>query len=284
LAIAVFAVAAVFAVGGGSVRTGAKRLQSAVDAAKAAPGAPVFDGAVLVRSPATAPRARVFLFPGLRTGQEFWAAQPYAGFVDDLVHAGHQVVLAALPYAHASFYADGGRVYCDSFRRWLAATMQQLEAAHGKAPRQIAAGVSYGGMHAMIAAAVPGIHGFAAVSPVTDVGALNEFWWASNEHCGPGAVLPQLAAIPGVIVYQDRDRRVRGEFTTALVEQLRERGAPLTVHRIDSPEHRITEEILAEVTKWIEKEAGRTEGGPGPAIQGGGRARGNSAPAAGPML
>lgn len=242
----------VTALGNGSPKVGVRRAQGFVEAAVAAPQQPVFDALVQIRSPDGVPRARVFLFPGLRAGQEFWETAPFAEFVEQLLRDGNQVVIAGLPYAQASFWKDGGEAYCRQFGGWLAETLRQIEQVHGTVSRQIAAGVSYGGMHAMIAAAtLPEVEGFAAVSPVTDVGALNEFWWLTNDQCNPAAFAAGLAKKPGFVAYQDRDHRVNGELTTTLIQNLRARGATLDVQRQDSRDHESTPAILERVATWI---------------------------------
>lgn len=147
-------------------------------------------------------RVRIYLIHGMKTDHRQWGLAPF----NDLQKPGEQVVLIDLPKPTPDFFNDRGAGYCKAFVRWMRQTDAQLDAQYGRPERKSVAGISYGGFHALVAAAnMPQLDAYAALSPVTDISVLPEFRWQSNAACSPLTSPPKKR---GIIAWSLDDKRV----------------------------------------------------------------------------
>jgi pimeloyl-ACP methyl ester carboxylesterase len=94
----------------------------------------------------------------------------------------------------------------------------QLDRKYGAPPEKAVAGVSFGGMLAIVAAAgVPAIKRYVALSPVTKLSSLEEYKFQSNDFCSPLVLKPNK---PGFITYSKDDARVDAHLIAEAVPSL----------------------------------------------------------------
>ena len=118
---------------------------------------------------------RIYLFHGLRASSAYWRQDPYNILTFALRHSGYELIAVDLPYVRRAHFVDSGELYCTAFRSSIQRIITAVDAKHGKALQQLALGVSWGGLHAMIAANHFGMfERFVAVAPVTSIGSVHD--------------------------------------------------------------------------------------------------------------
>jgi len=156
--------------------------------------------------------SRVYLFASIFNGAEMWQDPLYRPLVDRLLADGSQVVLMDSPKTRARFFDDGGAAYCRALIRWVEDTDRRLDEEH-PASRKAMMGISFGGYQALMAAArLPWVDAYVALSPVTRIQALGEFWFTDNDRCSPFGDADRLKPKPGLITYGTAESRVNSDY------------------------------------------------------------------------
>ncbi len=186
---------------------------------------------------------RIYLFHGIWDDHTFWDDAPYSEFVK--MRSDDQLVIVDLPIAQPHFFKDGGLKYCKAFDAWFRKLDAGLDRTSGRRQPKIAVGVSYGGLHAMLAA---GRHSFidayAAVSPVIKMSALDEFWFVENDQCQANS--GALRKKPGIVTYGTADDRVDTTLIRAFVRD----AAPKAII-YPGRGHDVRGDEFAAINRWI---------------------------------
>lgn len=182
---------------------------------------PIFVDDFDVFNPSLNPAKRIFLFHGLRADRSYWQEPPRDQMIARLMANGFQIFAFDLPYARADFFKDGGTTYCSQFLHWFRETRKKIATSFGAAREEIVIGESWGGLHALIAAAGSDVQGYAALYPVVDISRLQEFWMVRNANCDPVAAASILANRNGFLSWGTADDRVDFRKTLDLANQIR---------------------------------------------------------------
>lgn len=197
---------------------------------------------------------RIYLMHGLRSTKADFENEPFKSWVDGLKQNNYDIVTFNLPYAtEAMFDTDGGAQYKQDFIELMNMVIDAVEAKNGPAAVNIAGGVSWGGLHSLMA--VEELDGFFdqyfAYVPVTDLTALFEFEsCCSSAHFNPWNDTNALGAIPGYIAWGNMDMRVNYNLTIDLVDEIEDKS------RLTTKEwnlgHQSTPQSLQAITEWLE--------------------------------
>ena len=172
----------------------------------------------LVYGPRNAP-ARVILLHGLDGTPQTMLTQPYVQLVRMLARR-YQVIIPDEPFDLATVQANGAQawfghygtgsgyriMWLQQFRRVVA----WADRRYGQ-KRLMVAGISWGGMHAMLAACYDhDVAAYAVSSPVVDPDQLTEFSTDALTALNPNlnGCAPRLNALPGFVGWGDADTRV----------------------------------------------------------------------------
>lgn len=200
------------------------------------------------------PKARIFLAHGFGGDRMVYENYPFSGWRLDLQLAGYEVVTYNLPpWKFEYFSRDGGLEYRLSYIQFLKWLLREFETEKGPLP-QIAGGISFGGLHAMMAVELlPGEFSawFGGV-PVVDYTALSELAGGSSEHFHPAERLDLLAATPGFLHYGEQDERVNYRLTIELIQQISQRPNFLSWQSLGPVGHASTPENLQIILDWLE--------------------------------
>jgi hypothetical protein len=194
--------------------------------------------------PATAPQngRRVYLFPGLDVNVSAdFGSGPLKEMVDRLRGWGADVVLLPLPAPRACMFADGGARYRE---RFAAAVFAMTDGSR----ENIVGGVSYGGLHAMMAAATSDrFAGWFALLPVTRLDALAEFPGLDVPQFNPLNETAALGLLPGFLEWGTADDRVNWHLTSQLADHLK------NVRKTEYPghAHETTQQNIDDLMAWI---------------------------------
>jgi len=163
------------------------------------------------------------LFHGLAGHPSDFTQAPYNLLTNQLVAAGWQVIIPALPednraspdgYLEKALRTDGGRAYLAT---WLA-EVKVLTHTYGPG---VFGGVSWGGWHAAWAAKAQGGRWF-ALSPVTQVSYLSEFHSADTTAIDLTALPPN-----GIVAWGTADTRVGWQATARMTMQAGDIGVQI---------------------------------------------------------
>lgn len=192
---------------------------------------------------------RVYLFPGLDVNVSAdFGEGPLKEMVNRL-RAGADVVLVPLPVPTACIFDHGGERYRQRFTATLRALVIAMDAAHG-ARLNIAGGVSYGGLHAMMAAAtVDRFSGWFAMLPVVRLDALAEFPDLDVPRFNPLNEAAALSRLPGFLTWGTADDRVNWHLTAQLADRIM--GENIHVIEYPSQPHETRPHNIADLMEWI---------------------------------
>lgn len=165
---------------------------------------------------------RHYLFHGLNSDASYWSAAPFTALISGLAAQGDESVLFNLPIAATCFYTNGGWQYRDQFNAMVNAVMNAVELVHGPAAKNVVGGVSYGGLHAMLATSINGrFAAWWAHMTVTRVDALTELSGVGDAvRFNPQFEVERLAMKKGYISWGTADTRVNWTLTKAIADQL----------------------------------------------------------------
>jgi hypothetical protein len=181
-----------------------------------------FSTSVAYHAPTGTPSGkRIYLFHGYNS-PGMWTSSTPLDLVNGLKADGHEVVLPVLPDGQTCFFANGGWQYREQFIAALNTIKASVETAHGPATKNIVGGISYGGLHAMMAAASTGhFTGWFAHLPVTRVDALTELSGVGDaKRFNPFFDVGSLKDTNGFITWGTADTRVNYLLTVALASQM----------------------------------------------------------------
>ncbi|MBX7540896.1 hypothetical protein [Qipengyuania sphaerica] len=196
---------------------------------------------------------RIYLFHGMMTDEDQWSE---AG-LEPLDEIDMQRVYVRLVVDDSSYFTDDGARYCDAFRNWMNQTQAKLDA---KSPANLtfAAGVSYGGLHSLLAAAeLDFIDGFVALIPSFYVSRIPRYRFQSNDRCKP----ENYADYPdGAIYYITSDFVGSSDIIPQFARSrgLNARSFDLDTHRFDEKLSRASASYLRDLAARLET-AGETE-------------------------
>ena len=233
-------------------------LDAASAAAPALPGGCVvaFSTVHTYLAPTGAPSGRrQYLCHGLNANATTWDSGPYLTLANSLRAAGDSLVLLNLPVAQACAFVNGGWQYREQFNAQLNAVMDAVEAAHGTAPKNVIGGISYGGLHAMMAIVLNGrFMAWWVHLPVVRVDALGPTGNPELANVGnivkfnPQYEVAGLSLKKGLIGYGTADTRVKWQLTRDLAAQLPQ---PLiTVRAYPGLDHTTNAAGAADIAAW----------------------------------
>lgn len=219
LACAVLAVLAVSATARMQVRKAISRTTAYPAWRLARPETVRFRPNERVLRPALDRGGRVYLFAALNNGAEMWREPLYRPLVDRLLAGGSEVVLMDSPPTKPRFFDDKGEHYCRALVAWIDSTDRRLDAQR-PARHKTLVGISFGGFQAMMGAArLPWAKTFVAMSPVTHLYALDEYWFVSNAKCNPFTETAKLHTKAGLVTYGTAEARVNSDYLAAIADQ-----------------------------------------------------------------
>lgn len=124
---------------------------------------------------------RLYLLHGLENDESQWDLSA----LEAINSMDAQRIYVRLVVDDPSYFNDGGKLYCQAFFGWMAATQAKLNRA-AQPSHTYVAGVSYGGLHAILAAGqLDFVDGYIALMPALELGRLPLFEFQSNNHCNP---------------------------------------------------------------------------------------------------
>jgi hypothetical protein len=170
--------------------------------------------------------------------------------VNALRSAGDEVALLPLPVPMTCFFPNGGWQYREQFAVALNLMMNAIESAHGPAAKNIVGGVSYGGLHSMMAIVTTGrFLGWFAHVPVTRIDALSEFPGVGDvKRFNPFFDIPSLTSTTGFISWGTADTRVNGALTKTLSQSL---GAGVTKIEYVGQDHSTNAQNVVDMVGWV---------------------------------
>jgi pimeloyl-ACP methyl ester carboxylesterase len=171
---------------------------------------------------------------------------------DGMKDKGYQVVMFTLPdHEVYDLFSDGGERYRAAYTKFLRWIIADTASRHGRASVTFG-GVSFGGLHAMMAAAInPNVDRYFCIKPVTDPAALTEFSAYTVDQFNPLLEIASLRQKRGYILYADDDTRVNGSLTEQLLEDLHDVGASVNFTISYGTGHTTTAEIVQETLNNI---------------------------------
>jgi hypothetical protein len=178
--------------------------------------------------------SRVFLYPGSSGEESSWDG-PLKVFVDELSASGHEIVfMRTAPLLPCVFADDGGKSYRRAFASATDLVVKEVEASRGKR-RQIVGGVSYGGLHAMMAFALTGrFDAWFASLPVTKLEALDELRpLGAVPSFDPFQETDMLRGSTGFIAWSHNDKRVNDRLAADLAQRIDGPGITAVQHASD---------------------------------------------------
>jgi peptidoglycan/LPS O-acetylase OafA/YrhL len=174
---------------------------------------------------ATPTIGRVILIPGMDgSAANFLAIPLFRKWADGLAAMGADVVVLNTPIPKACWFKDGGTKYQALFLQELDDVTAAASAAHGRAAHTMIAGVSYGGIHAMMgyAARPRAFVGWEASLSVTKLAALEELQDAGPVPAfDPFAEMAVLKGSQGYLTWGGKDLRVDHRLAEALYRAIR---------------------------------------------------------------
>jgi pimeloyl-ACP methyl ester carboxylesterase len=162
---------------------------------------------------------RLIFLHGLRLDHNYLVNTPgYRVVIDNLVANGWQVVLFDLPYAKPEMFADGGKTYRAAYQAKLNQAIDWAETNVGHCTVNTIGGESYGGLHALMGAAMDSrFSGYMADIPVTKIEVLKEFDGATAPSFNP---LNESITARGFVSFGTNDGVVGSDNIERLVSQL----------------------------------------------------------------
>lgn len=192
---------------------------------------------------------RLYLWPGLNNDVAQWTSGNAKVLVDSFRAAGDAVVLANLPAPQSCMFVNGGFQYRDKFIASINTIMNAVEAAHGPAGLNIAGGISFGGLHSMMASVISGrFAAWFAHLPVTRIDALQEFPSVGDVKAfNPQQEVSALKMTSGLVTWGTLDTRVNGTLIKAIADQLPDR-----VSKIEYVQgHETKTQNVADIAAWV---------------------------------
>ena len=202
-----------------------------------------------------AAKARVFLFPGMPGTSSQWTEQPQRELRELLLQNEIEVISLAVPLASPGNFVKG-QAYRDGFSNYVRQTLGKVDHAHGRKGRTIVGGISYGGLHAMMAAALfpSDFTEWFASFPVVKLSALSGY-----AHLGevkafdPAQFSTALGQRRGLLMWGTSDSTVGWTATKEFFGKL-DRNLVTGIEYPDVP-HQTSKEQVAEIVRWV----GRTQ-------------------------
>lgn len=193
---------------------------------------------------------RFYLYSGFGYTAAQWSGPSYSVLMAYFKSAGHQVVLIGIPVPQQCFFSTGGWQYREQFVSQLNAIMNAVEAQHGPAVKNIAGGISFGGLHSMIAQANSGrIQAWWASLPVTRIDQLTEMASVGNvQRFNPFYDIPSLAGTTGLITWGTADSRTNYVLTKQLAGDM---GSKVTKIEYPGQDHSTTPNQETDIINWI---------------------------------
>lgn len=205
-------------------------------------------------------RGRVVFIHGLGSTRGTLRKDAYKKTIDGLRAQGYQVLVPSLPYdtgdtqpAHLQqvLPAGQGATYTRTWERRFGDLLKWADQRYGKA-RTTVGGVSWGGLHTLIAAAKnPEVSSYFVHAPVVDPNQLKEFRGIPLGNLQMTSLARQLNNKPGFIGYDGSDTRVGVTPAQTLIGDLRARNAHLQTAVYPTKDHSYDDAAAAGVLKWM---------------------------------
>lgn len=212
------------------------------------------DDSYVITNDSIKPAKRLYLIHGLRSSKEMWTKEPYKTFIASLDAKGIQTIAITLPYAQGAMFADGGMKYALEYKLFVASLLERINAKYGVADETLVGGISFGGLHALMAVELmpSAFNAYFAVVPVVGIGALDEFKGIQTPAFNPLANPRYLAAKPGLIIWGNQDMRVDYRLTQVLADNILD-NSPVSFEAIEvqGMGHTSRPENLEQVATWV---------------------------------
>lgn len=198
---------------------------------------------------------RVILIPGMDgSAKNFLSTPIFHDLADGYRKVGADVVILNTPIPRPCWFSDGGAVYRAAFLHELDDVVSDADRRHG-ARRTLIAGISYGGLHAMIGYALRPFAGWQAGGSVTKMAALEELRSVGDVPAfDPFPLAAQIKRGPGYITWGGKDGRVDQRLTEQLFAQIRSpavvgKGYPWLGHETDP---KTVRDLLADAHRQLQ--------------------------------
>lgn len=178
---------------------------------------------------------RVYLFHGLGNSWEQWSTPIYSSFVYALVNQGYDVIMINIDYAKQTQYLYTMlKDYSDVlYSDWIARIIRiktSIEYQYGDANTNVVVGVSFGGLHALLAATTHKFDKYIALLPVIRMQALDEFTDTNPIYFNADTYTRKLRREIGYIGYGTADTRVDYTLTERFICKLKRDKVAYTEH------------------------------------------------------
>lgn len=212
---------------------------------------PAFPPSYKLTVPDHSSGVRLLLFPGMPAAVTNYDAPPFNTLTDQLTAMGVEITVPALPPPKPCLFSDGGHGYADAFKRRLLQLTQDADHARGRPRVVLAGGISYGGLHAMMAYALADTFaGWFASLPVVSLTDLTEFKELGAVPAFDPRLQPRLIGSHGMLAWATEDERVNFRQSEALYKQIRSEKVTAFVQ---SGGHTTTPQTIDDIVAWVKQ-------------------------------
>lgn len=189
---------------------------------------PKWDDAVYCYKPAQTNGVRLVVIHGMNGVHEnLWNNEPYASMMHALQDSGYEITMFDNPQFNPRFFEDKGALYQILFLERMNKALRQGDNCFGhRVTITVTIGVSFGGLHSMVAAKnIPEITAFAALIPVVRLNNLNipsvaDFSLIDNTSFNSDLELEKYKHKPGFISWSDNDETVNYRLAASLYQSM----------------------------------------------------------------
>jgi dienelactone hydrolase len=201
-------------------------------------------------------KKRALLIHGLTTDHTQYFSFPPAYIPDYLWRNGWQIIFIDLQ--HTRDYIKLKEILTPQYRDYWQERLSKIyafsEARFGKSEKFVVGGISWGGLHSLMAAALlPQISAYFALIPVVDISLLDSFAEIHLQNFSPSMELDKLKQVPGYLAWGGRDAVVNPSAVDKFASQIKESGARVELHRYNDIPHDTPEGLISDLNLWLEK-------------------------------
>ena len=197
---------------------------------------------------------RIYITHGFGGSKEVYDTDPFIQFFNNLTAACFELISYDLPYGDFKVhFTQSGLIDKNNFKAYIANLKTEIESSRGTVSTNLAGGVSFGGLHAMMTIELTDglFDGFFALKPVTDYTALTELSELSSAHFNVFNQYQKLGQSRGYIVYGSQDDRVDWLKTDYLKYRLQADGLNGVDFDLLTEGHSSNDTNLNMIYNWI---------------------------------
>lgn len=189
----------------------------------------------------------IILSHGIWSDEKQWSTGHSKDLVDGLVKLGHQVITYSYPNTDENTFNNNGICYRKNFINFYNWMLLDIEKNHGM-KKFISGGFSFGGLHSIIATSeIDKLYYYFGIMPTMDINVVmkhanTKYFRAENEK-------HNLKYKKGFIISGLQDNIARHELSKKWSDEM---GLSVQHLYVDL-DHRLNDEIVNEVIKWVDK-------------------------------